>query len=133
MTSIKEINERYEASKAAEKAKIKAEPKKGKRFWLWVRYWLLFPFKWMWVNLRDWRTSLIFAIWALLLSSPVWVFCILGLVAYGTAFSAWAFGIATTSWLFWLGPGTPFLPLCIVLTIAAKGVLDRIWKKSKGN
>ena len=32
MTSIKEINEKYEASKAAEKARIKAEPSKWKRF-----------------------------------------------------------------------------------------------------
>lgn len=38
MISIKEVNERYEASKAAEKARIKSEPKRGKRFWMWVRY-----------------------------------------------------------------------------------------------
>lgn len=97
MTSIKEINEKYEASKAAEKARIKAEPNKGKRFWMWVKYWLIFPFKWMWVNLRDWKTLLIFIIWALVLSLPVWLFYILGIVTYGTSFSAWAIGIATTS------------------------------------
>lgn len=126
--TVKEINARYEEQKRAEKARIKAEPKRSARALLWLKYWLLFPFKWLWVNLRDWKTAVIFALWAALLSLPVWLFYLLGLITWGTEFSGWAIGIASASWLFWLGPGTPFLPLCIALTIAAKPLLNRIWK-----
>lgn len=133
MTSIDEARERYEASRDAEKARIRKEPKRSKRALLWARYAIASPFKWLWVNIRDWRTALAFGIWAALLSSPVWGFYLLGAVTWGTELSGWAMGIASAAWLFWLGPGTPFLPLCIGLTMATQAIWGKIreWKRSR--
>ena len=52
------IKEQYDAKQAEWKAKIKAEPKKGKRFWKWVWYWIAFPWVWLFYNIRDWRSAI---------------------------------------------------------------------------
>lgn len=71
MRSLKEINAQYEENKRVEREYIRKQPKRSVRALLWLKYWLLFPFKWLYVNLRDWKTTLIFVIWAALLSLPV--------------------------------------------------------------
>lgn len=129
MKKVSEIQAEYEAKQKEEKAKIKAEPNRFRRFWKWVAYIALFPFKWLWVNIRDWRTALIFGITFLVLSSEVWVPYLIGLITLGTELSAWMFGAASACWLFWLGPGTPFLPLCIGITIGVKGIFNKISEK----
>lgn len=132
---IKELQQAYELKQKEEKAKIKAEPNRFKRFWKWVKYFTLFPFKWIWVNIRDWRTALIFGITFLVLSSEVWVPYLIGLITWDTDLSKWMFGVASACWLFWLGPGTPFMVICIGLTIAVKSLFNKIkerkqWKKT---
>ena len=67
------IEEQYKSKQNEWKSHIKSEPKKIKRFWKWIFYWTVFPFVWIWVNIRDWRTALIFVIVFLLVSSEVWV------------------------------------------------------------
>lgn len=134
-TKKKDIISKYNESQTAEKLKIKAIPQRKKRFLAWLKYILLFPFKWLWVNLRDWKTLVIFATTFLILSSEVWVFYLLSLINIGSEFSAWALGIASACWLFWLGPGTPFLPLCIVITIGIKELFNKrkLRKEVKNN
>lgn len=39
------------------------------------------------------------------------------------------FSIGSACWLFWLGPGTPFMVICIGLTIAIKGLFNKIKEK----
>ena len=41
------------------------------------------------------------------------------------------FSVGSACWLFWLGPGTPFLVICIALTIGIKGLFNRIKEKKK--
>jgi len=100
MRKINELQAEYEAKQKEEKAKISADPNRFSRFWKWVAYIALFPFKWLWVNIRDWRTALIFGITFLVLSSEVWVPYLIGLITWGTELSGWMFGAASACWLF---------------------------------
>ena len=100
----------------------KRKPKKG--VWNWVKYLVSTPFVWLWYNIRDIRTLIIFIIVLLVVSSEVWVFYLLGLITN----NAWFYGIASACWLFWLGPGTPFLVICISLTMAIKMLLNKLKK-----
>ena len=101
---------------------IKAEPNKTKRFFRLLLHYITFPFIWIWHNLRDWKTLVIFIIVCLVVSSEVWVFYLIGLITWGTSFSSWCFGIGTFLWGWWLLPGTPFIPLCIGITLGIKAI-----------
>ena len=86
-----------------------------------------FPFVWLWREIRDWRTFLVFAIVVLLVGSEVWVPAMLALIGRGTAWGNAMWGVASAGLLFWnVVPGTPFIGICIVLTIGVKGALDKI-------
>lgn len=122
---FKQVEQEYKAKQEVEKAKIRQEPSRGKRFWKWVWFYIAFPWKWLWVNIRDWKTFLIFGIVVLVVGSEVWVPLLLGLIFD----NAWLLGVAATCELFWLGPGTPFMVICIVITIAVKGVFNKIKDK----
>lgn len=129
--SVKALQKEFELVQFLEKEKIKAEPKKGKRFFKWLWFLITFPFKWIFVNIRDWRTAVIFVIVFLAVSIEVWLPYLIGFITFGTDFSAWCFGIGSACWLFWLGPGTPFLVICIALTIGIKALLDKITQKAR--
>lgn len=115
----------YENRQKAWKAHIKFEPNKFRRFWKWVWYLIAFPWVWTFYNIRDWRTAVIFVITFLVLSSEVWVPYLLGVIFH----SSWLIGVGTACWLFWLGPGTPFMVICIMVTIAVKGLFNKIGEK----
>lgn len=119
----KRKQEEYEFKQKQIKQQIKSEPK---HFWKLVWFYIKKPFVWLKDNIKDWRTALIFGIVFLVLSSEVWVPYLLGIISWGTDFSKWCFGIASACWLFWLGPGTPFLPICIGLTILIKSLFNKI-------
>ena len=109
----------YEQKEMQEKAVIKACPHHFSKL-LW--YYIKKPFIWIKDNIKDWRTAVIFIIVFLLLSSEVWIFYLLGIIFQ----NAWFYAVASTCWLFWLGPATPFLPLCICITILIKGLFNKI-------
>lgn len=125
ISKFKEVEQKYKESQDEWKAKIRLEPNKFKRFWKWVWFYTAFPWKWLWVNIRDWRTAVIFIIVVLVVGSEVWVPLVLGWIFN----NAWLLGIAATCELFWLGPGTPFIVICIVITIAIKGVFNKLKEK----
>ena len=116
----------YQASMAAEKAKVKKEPNRFRRLLKWAWLGIRWPFKWLWMAAHDWRIIAIFAFWFALVSGSVWVWYVLAFAFNGTAFSAWCLGIGSAVWGFWLMPFTPFTLLCISLTIGTKAVLDRV-------
>lgn len=118
---VKELEKQYEEFSVNRKAKIKEEPNKFKRFWKWVWWLLSTPFVWLWYNIRDWRTLVIFVLTIVVVSCEVWVPYLIWFITG----SAWWLGIGSACWLFWLGPGTPFLPLCIGITIGIKALLNR--------
>lgn len=94
------------------------------KFKLRIKFLLLFPFQWIYINIRDWHTFLIFAIVFLVVSSEVWVPYLLYIILKLPVLLA----IGSACWLFWLGPGTPFLLICILLTMLIKAGLNK-WKK----
>ena len=87
-------------------------------------------FKWLFNQLKDWHNLIIFAIVFLIVSCEVWVPYLIGIIT-GDAY--W-FGIGSICWAFWLAPGTPFLTICILLTLGTRKIIDKIrGKKNEGN
>lgn len=78
--------------------------------------------KWLWQQLKDWRNLVILGVVVAVVSSEVWVPYLLGLLTG----DAWWYAVGTACWVFWLGPFTPFWPLCIALTLGIRRVIDAI-------
>ena len=110
---------------------IRLEPNKIKRFFKWVWYYISFPFIWLFYNIRDWRTFVIFAICFIVISSEVWIPYLIGVICWANEPLRIAmFSVGSACWLFWLGPGTPFIELVICATIGIKAIFNKIKKKS---
>ena len=125
VSKFKEAEAKYKEDQLIWKTHIRLEQNKFKRFLKWCWFLIAFPWKWLWVNIRDWRTLVIFVITVLVVGSEVWVPLLLGWIFD----NYWLLGIAATCQLFWLGPGTPFLIICIVITIGVKGLINKIKEK----
>lgn len=127
--TFKELEETYNKKQLAWKTHIRMKPTKWKRFWSWVWYLIAFPFVWLFYNIRDWRTFVIFLIVVLVVGVEVWLPLLLGFITWGTDFSKIMFSVAGVCELFWLGPGTPFLLICLFLTIGIKALFNTIKSK----
>ena len=125
MKTKNKILQDYNKKQLAWKTKIRVETNKWKRFWKWIWYFIAFPWVWVFYNIRDWRTAVIFVIVFITLSSEVWVPYLLGLILNNN----WLIGVGTACWLFWLGPGTPFMVICIIVTIGVKTLWNKITGK----
>ncbi len=127
------IAELYEAKQKEWKEKIRSKPTKWLRFWSWVWYSIAFPWVWLFYNIRDWRTAVIFVIVFVVLSSEVWLPYLIGLIFWNNnGVRITMFSIGSVCWLFWLGPGTPFIVICISVTIGVKALFNKIKSKSYG-
>lgn len=78
-------------------------------------------FKWLWMQLKDWHNLIVLAVVTIVMTSPIWVCGILGLINNSTIL----IGIAGGYLAFWLGPATPFWPLCIAITLLIRKILDK--------
>lgn len=126
LKEARQKEEQYKLLRKTRKNFIKQEPNRWKRFWKLIWFYISFPFGWIWRNIRDWRTFIIFAIVFLVLSSEVWIPYILGFITWGTKFSKTMIGVGSACLFFWnCVPFTPFLPLCIVITISVKSAFNR--------
>ena len=121
------VNDKLEKDKKLTLAKIKEEPNKWKRFWKYIWFALTFVWVWCWRELRDWRTFIVFVLTVLVIGSEVWISALLGIILH----NSYLLGIAGTCWAFWLLPGTPFIPLCIIITTSIKALINK--KKNKEN
>jgi hypothetical protein len=119
----KQKQEEYELKQKAIKEQIKSEPK---HFWKLMWFYFKKPFVWLKDNIKDWKTFLIFGIVFLVVSCEVWVPYLLGFITWGSDFSKWCFGVGSACWCFWLAPLTPFLPICICLTILIKSLFNKL-------
>lgn len=128
-SKLKELEEKYQAQRSAEKTRIRLEKRKSLRILKWAWYYISYPFKWIWLNIRDPTTLLIFVAVVLAVSCEVWVPALLALILD----QDYLWGVAAACWGFWLLPGTPFLPLCIVLTMAIKSLINKIRRKRWNN
>ena len=77
---------------------------------------LLNLWKWVWNQLKDLKTFLIFIVVFIVMAAGVWVPYLLAILTG----NAWWWGIGSSVWLFWAGPFTPFIPLCVTITLAIK-------------
>ena len=96
-----------------------------KKLYLKLKDSLIKLFKWVWSECKDWRTLILFGIICLIIGSPVWVCYLIGFIFHWN----WAIVFASVAWAFWLLPGTPFIPLCISLTL----ILKRVYEKKKAH
>ena len=79
-------------------------------------------FKWLWSECKDWHTLVLLGIVSLVLSFPIWMGYIVGLIFD----LPWAIVAATTVWGFWMLPGAPFFALAISITLAIKKIFKKI-------
>ena len=119
----KQKQEEYEKKQKEQLIQIKNTPH---HFWKLLWFYIKKPFIWLKDNIKDWRTFLIFIIVFLVVSCEVWVPYLLGIITWGSDFSKWCFSIGSACLLFWWLPGTPFLLICITLTIVAKIIFNKI-------
>jgi hypothetical protein len=121
--TIKEIDKSLSNYKASEKVKIKAQKSRLKRLLLWLRYFFILTWKWLFMTLKDWKSWIIFGCVFLTMSSSIWV----GYLLYTLFKWKWALAMATGSLFFWnVIPCTPFIAICIFLTIGVKAIIEKI-------
>ena len=80
-------------------------------------------------QLLNWKTMLLFFIVMTVISCEVWV----PYLIYFITGSEWWLGIGSACWLFWLGPGTPFIELCIAITLWIRGLMIRRNERRRKN
>lgn len=133
MKEKSKIEELYNTKQKEWKDKIKAEPKKSKRFWKWVWFFIAFPFVWLFYNCRDWRSLICVLISFALWSATVWVWYLLAFCSgWTTAFAKWCIGIGSAIWVWWLSPvGSPFLLLVSITAIGMKALFNTIKEHCK--
>lgn len=130
-TYLKKLEENYNNQANRRKEAIKSEPDKIKRFFKRIWFWISFPFVWIFYNIRDWRTAIIFSLVFVILSCEVWCPYLIGFICWeNESLRHTMFGIGSACWLFWAGPGTPFLVICITITIGIKALFDKFHKNS---
>ena len=129
--TIKELEKQYKEFQEKRKAKIRAKPTKWKRFWGWVWFLLTFSFVWVFYNIRDWRTFIIYCLVNVLVSSEIWIpFFIATVCWYNEPLRNSMISAGMAGILFWnVVPFTPYIAICIFLTIAIKSVFNKIRDK----
>lgn len=131
MSAAKKAYIEYQHSFTTEKAAIKLEQSKWKRFWKYVWLAIKWPWKWLWMACHDWRLILVYVGWMAIIGCEVWVPLVIAWCCPGTDLSKSMYAVAATCEAFWLGPFTPFMPLCIALTIGTKAIFDKIKTKKE--
>ncbi len=86
-------------------------------------------FKWIWQECKDWKTLVIFIIVWFFLMIPVWV----GYILFFITKNKWHLTYATGWIIFWAGPFTPTIPLCIGITFVIKKLIKKIKKNASKN
>lgn len=82
-------------------------------------------FIWIYQQLKDVKTFVLFAIVFVIMAAGVWVPYLLAII---TKNNYW-WGIGSAVWLFWAGPLTPFIPLCITITLFIKKIYNNIKRR----
>ena len=119
----------YKAFFAYKSRLIKALPKKSKRFWARVRLILITPWclvlRWL---KRNPSAIVVFLIVLALVSSSVWGFYLgAAIVGFDSDAGKWLVGVGSAVWAWWLvGPGSPFMGICLALTVAIEALFKKI-------
>lgn len=131
--TFKELEDQYKKRQLAWKTHIRLKPRKSQRFWGWCGYYTAFPFVWAWVNIRDWHTFVIFVTVFVVMSVEIWLPYLIGFICWNNeSLRVAMFSFASACLVFWAMPMTPFLLICVFLTMAIKGIFNKIKdRKSK--
>lgn len=84
-------------------------------------------YKWLWGELKDWRTLVLFIIVFLAVSCEIWVPALLSIITR----NGWWLTVSGTCLAFWLGPFTPFWGICVGITLGIKALWKRLTKRKK--
>ena len=76
--------------------------------------------KWVIDECKDWKTLVILLIIMAIVYFPTWG----GFLFYYIFKWKWCFAVATAYFAFWMGPFTPFFPLCIAISIGIKKKIE---------
>lgn len=76
--------------------------------------------EWIKNECKDWKTFIIFVCVIMVVYSPVWV----GYILFFVFKWKWCLAMATAILVFWAGPFTPFFPLCIIITLGIKKLIE---------
>lgn len=117
----KELDKKFNNDKKEKLKNIKLEPNKFKRILKYIWFAISYVWVWCWKELRDWRTFIILLLTMVVVGCEVWVPFILGLIFQNQALLAFA----GTMELFWLLPFTPFIPICITITLFIKMLINK--------
>ncbi len=82
--------------------------------------------KWIWLQVKDWHNLIILGV----VFPCFFALCVL-IVAFALFLADGKIHliIATSSVIaFWVGPFTPFWPICIAITLGIRKFIDSIWK-----
>lgn len=83
--------------------------------------------KWVIDECKDWRTIVILLMVMIIVYFPTWG----GFLFYLIFKWKWCFVVATGYFAFWMGPFTPFFPLCIAIALGIKRKIEL--KNTKDN
>lgn len=86
---------------------------------------------WILKQVKDWHNLIILAI----VAPALFLFCIF-LVTLALFFTDGKIHLiisASTVLAFWMGPFTPFWPLCIAITLGIRKFIDSIWRPKQLN
>ncbi len=83
-------------------------------------------FKWIKKECKDYRTFIILLVVVFVVHTPIWG----GILLYKIFKLKWGLAMATTVSVFWLGPFTPFFPICIAITFGIKKILEKNRRKN---
>lgn len=72
--------------------------------------------KWVIDECKDWKTIIILLMVMIVVYFPTWG----GFLFYYIFKWKWCFAVATGYFAFWMGPFTPFFPLCIAIALGIK-------------
>ena len=82
--------------------------------------------KWLKKECKDWKTLVVLMCVIVVVYAPVWI----GGLMYAIFGLEWCGVMASLMAAFWLGPLTPFFPLCIAITLSIKKIMQ-VKKKGK--
>lgn len=75
---------------------------------------------------------MIFVIVFLFVSCEVWIPYLIAFICWNNETLRYSMlGVGSACWLFWAGPFTPFIIICISLTIGIKSLFNTIHSKRK--
>lgn len=129
MKSYKDVEKELNDYKVSKKAFIKSKYTGFKRIihLLWFNF--IYVWKWLFTQFRDWHFIITFFIVMAVVGIEVWLPLVLGLIFKGTPFGAKCLYVSGICEAFWLAPLTPFIPLCIVITMSIQEIKIKAKRK----